>query len=349
MPIPVDVFPLAAGLSLWPERRYTGRSASGGSRRHRGGCTEVKPRPVRGCGEWARNLHQVEHMRGRFYSPAWHCFLNPDQGADPNQLNQYAYCGGNPMMRTDPSGMSWLSSLIHGLEHDVHRFGHAMAVNWDNGLRGDTELAAALVGSYFLGPWVYSECGGGVLGGMAAGGATGAYSGAITGGNLRTVAKDAVIGAAIGGAVGYWQDYQLQQAQQYGRPLTDNEIFLAQQQPYGDSIDYSQVRVVNTNYWFGQQDGMAITPNGNIYMANAPADFTDSLTDKSLFIHEMTHVYQYQEGVNVLLKGMGLQMLYYGTFKLYDVYRYSTPIDRPFSSYNIEQQGDMVSNWFFGN
>ncbi|BDU72026.1 RHS repeat-associated core domain-containing protein [Mesoterricola silvestris] len=45
------------------------------------------------------------YMRGRFYSPAWHRFLNSDQGADPNQPNQYAYCGGSPFMLTDPSGL----------------------------------------------------------------------------------------------------------------------------------------------------------------------------------------------------------------------------------------------------
>lgn len=46
------------------------------------------------------------YMRGRFYSPAWHRFLNSDQGADPGQLNQFAYCGGSPMMGTDPTGMA---------------------------------------------------------------------------------------------------------------------------------------------------------------------------------------------------------------------------------------------------
>ncbi|HEX9010569.1 MAG TPA: RHS repeat-associated core domain-containing protein [Holophagaceae bacterium] len=45
------------------------------------------------------------YMRGRYYSPAWHRFLNSDQGVDPNQFNQFAYAGGSPMMATDPSGM----------------------------------------------------------------------------------------------------------------------------------------------------------------------------------------------------------------------------------------------------
>jgi len=55
------------------------------------------------------------YMKGRFYSPVWHRFASSDQGADPNQLNQLAYCGGNPMMYVDPSGLSFFGSLWDGL------------------------------------------------------------------------------------------------------------------------------------------------------------------------------------------------------------------------------------------
>jgi hypothetical protein len=44
-------------------------------------------------------------MKGRYYSPLWHRFINSDQGVDPNSINQYAYVGGSPFMATDPSGM----------------------------------------------------------------------------------------------------------------------------------------------------------------------------------------------------------------------------------------------------
>lgn len=46
------------------------------------------------------------YMRGRFYSPSWHRFLNSDQGLDPNSLNQRTYAGGSPLSATDPSGMA---------------------------------------------------------------------------------------------------------------------------------------------------------------------------------------------------------------------------------------------------
>jgi hypothetical protein len=31
--------------------------------------------------------------------------MNANQGDDPNQLNQFAYCQGNPFMYVDPTGV----------------------------------------------------------------------------------------------------------------------------------------------------------------------------------------------------------------------------------------------------
>ena len=50
------------------------------------------------------------YMRGRYYSPAWHRFLNSDQGADPSTWNQVAYVGGSPFMAIDPSGMATVTA-----------------------------------------------------------------------------------------------------------------------------------------------------------------------------------------------------------------------------------------------
>jgi RHS repeat-associated protein len=64
-------------------------------------------RPITGyTGHLQTDPTNLIYMRGRFYSPAWHRFLNSDQGADPNSLNQMAYAWGNPMMVTDSSGMA---------------------------------------------------------------------------------------------------------------------------------------------------------------------------------------------------------------------------------------------------
>lgn len=56
------------------------------------------------------------YMRGRYYSPAWHRFVNSDQGLDANSPNQFAYAGGTPFHAKDPSGnkyMCWFLNITY--------------------------------------------------------------------------------------------------------------------------------------------------------------------------------------------------------------------------------------------
>jgi RHS repeat-associated protein len=144
------------------------------------------------------------YMRGRFYSPAWHCFMNPDQGADPNSLNQYAYAGGNPFINVDPSGMWYLRSVIGDLDHGIRGIGHDASRGWSH-LRGPVELCAVAVASYYTFGAVSGWAGGGVLGGMAGGAAAGTVSGYAMGGNLRSAEMGALSGAIFGGVNGACQ------------------------------------------------------------------------------------------------------------------------------------------------
>jgi len=147
------------------------------------------------------------YMKGRFYSPAWHCFLNSDQGADPNSLNQYAYCGGNPMTATDPSGMfSW--GGWNSFWHDV---GHSASVNWDHGRRG-IEVGAAVIAciavDYFscgtasdTNPEIMAAAEGGTEV-AAAGTGAGVAAGATAFSMPAYVGYDAAIGFGAGGLIG---------------------------------------------------------------------------------------------------------------------------------------------------
>ena len=65
------------------------------------------------------------YMRGRYYSPAWHAFVNSDQGVDPNTWNQRAYVGGGPFMGRDPSGM-----IIQVPEVDVQFYSGYYMMLW---------------------------------------------------------------------------------------------------------------------------------------------------------------------------------------------------------------------------
>jgi RHS repeat-associated protein len=53
-------------------------------------------------GHLNEDLSGLIYMKGRYYSPLWHRFINSDQGVDPRSINQYAYVGGfGPGKNTD--------------------------------------------------------------------------------------------------------------------------------------------------------------------------------------------------------------------------------------------------------
>lgn len=51
------------------------------------------------------------YLNSRYYNPVWGRFINADNqittGSDLTGTNLFAYCGNNPMNRTDPTGEAW--------------------------------------------------------------------------------------------------------------------------------------------------------------------------------------------------------------------------------------------------
>lgn len=134
------------------------------------------------------------------------------------------------------------------------------------------------------------------------------------------------------------------------RPLTDGEISLAKS-VFGDLIDYDKVKIINYPYIPWQSDDIFIAPNGFIFVGDG--HYKDDFSKygrgyEQIFIHEMTHVLQYQKGVNVLLKGAWLQSLYYLSFKKYNPYEYQFDKNKSFWAYNIEQQGRIAEHIYLG-
>ncbi len=135
------------------------------------------------------------------------------------------------------------------------------------------------------------------------------------------------------------------------RNLTTGEINLARQ-VFGNLINYNDVKIFNIKYLPWQPVNMYMAPNGNIFMNNE--NFCEDFSQRSkamqgLFIHEMTHVYQYQSNINVLLQGALLQSGYFLSFKKYNPYQYDFIASKPFHTYNIEQQGEIARDIFFKN
>ena len=124
-----------------------------------------------------------------------------------------------------------------------------------------------------------------------------------------------------------------------GRSLTRAEIALARG-VFGDAIDYDAVSINNRKFIFFQPRRVTMAPNGNIWFHPKGdlycEDFCGAgLSDQGLFIHEMTHVWQHQTGVNLLIKRH--------PFCRYD---YSLKPGWGLRRYGIEQQAEIVRHYF---
>lgn len=132
------------------------------------------------------------------------------------------------------------------------------------------------------------------------------------------------------------------------RALTVGEIRLCQS-VFGNLIDYKKVKVLNQPYLPWQPVHMFMAPEGYIHSRNEnySSDYSqENRGYQAIFIHEMTHIYQHQQGINVLLKGAILQIAHYLSFRRYNPYHYEFDENKDFDQYNIEQQGDIAKDIF---
>ena len=126
----------------------------------------------------------------------------------------------------------------------------------------------------------------------------------------------------------------LKATKQRSRQLAAGEIALARS-VFGDSIRLEQVQL-KTACWVLKN--YAVSPNGNIYFhpADWVTDFSQSsLGKQSWLIHELTHVWQLQQGLKVVRGAM-----------INRRYDYVLNAGKPFFNYGIEQQARMVQDYF---
>jgi len=118
------------------------------------------------------------------------------------------------------------------------------------------------------------------------------------------------------------------------RGLTHAEVALACS-VFGTQLQTDTVRLVACRWVLR---GYAISPNGHVYFH--PDDWREDfaqadLNTQSWLIHELVHVWQVQQGMAVLRRA------------LFDRrYRYQLVQGKPFLSYGIEQQAQIVQDYF---
>lgn len=129
------------------------------------------------------------------------------------------------------------------------------------------------------------------------------------------------------------------------RELTVGEVRLTNTIFLG-VVNTSKVRVHNRPYFMGQGKGVAMTPNGEMWFhpEDHVPDFSINVSASAWFIHEMTHVWQYQSGRSVRARGLFEQA---GRLFGADPYHYGKlEPGKKFTDYKNEQQASIVEDYY---
>lgn len=124
-----------------------------------------------------------------------------------------------------------------------------------------------------------------------------------------------------------------------GRALTQRERALAQS-VFQNAIDFDRVRIHKRKWWWFQPRGITMAPDGHLWFHPDNDLFCDDFCDRDLglqglFIHELVHVWQYQQGIFLPLKRH--------PFCRYD---YSLKPGWKLQQYGLEQQAEIVRHYF---
>lgn len=118
------------------------------------------------------------------------------------------------------------------------------------------------------------------------------------------------------------------------RELTLGERILAQS-IFGVALDLAPIRLCSSRFIL---KNYALSPNGSVYFnpINWSEDFSQcALEVQSWLIHELVHVWQIQQGVKIIRRTM-----------LDRRYQYVLKAGKSFFQYGIEQQAQVVQDYF---
>jgi hypothetical protein len=124
------------------------------------------------------------------------------------------------------------------------------------------------------------------------------------------------------------------------RPLTSAEVQICQR-VFGETLNPAPVRVKQQRWWPLQPRNIVMAPDGHLYFPPGCRSYCDDFAVmpiqlQAFFLHEMTHIWQYQTGANLILaRG------------LFARYRYLPLIPgKAFELYGIEQQAEIVRDYW---
>lgn len=133
------------------------------------------------------------------------------------------------------------------------------------------------------------------------------------------------------------------------RPLTQGEISLARQ-VFKTSITYPLVLIHNEPYAFFQPNRSGMTPNGEIYIKGKNIysnDYSKTIPQlKAFYIHEMVHVWQYQNKILRPISAAISESISNG-FDYQKAYEYELDSTFDLTDYKIEQQAAIIEDYYW--
>ncbi len=128
---------------------------------------------------------------------------------------------------------------------------------------------------------------------------------------------------------------------EHSRPLTRGERALTAR-VFGDALDPEPVTLRRGKWFPFQPRAVIMAPDGHVWFHPEGLEWRDDfatagLASRALLVHELTHVWQVQRGINLILRR-----------RPFARYRYLplTP-GKPFAAYGIEQQACIVADAYF--
>ena len=128
---------------------------------------------------------------------------------------------------------------------------------------------------------------------------------------------------------------------EHSRPLTPGERMLAAR-VFGTALDAGRVTLRRGKWFPFQPRDVTMAPDGHVWFHPNGSEWRDDfaaagLASRTLLVHELTHVWQHQTGINLVLRRYPLMRYAYLPLKP----------GKPFAAYNLEQQACIVADAYF--
>ena len=134
------------------------------------------------------------------------------------------------------------------------------------------------------------------------------------------------------------------------RSLTQEEIQLAKSL-FKDSVRYEKVKIYNAKYVGFQEDNSGMTPFGEMWIVGIDTYRENygivEVRLRAFFIHEMVHVWQYQNNVLSVLGSAIEETITLGPGNYKNMaYPYKLEPNKDLMDYRMEQQGAIMENYY---